>query len=77
MPSWLTILVVGHIVAPLVLSVEQAFSPPLWVHWSIFPALTLFLALFLLPRIKGSVVGLQWAQRMHGFAEGEADRDAT
>jgi len=27
------------------------------------------LALFLLPRIKGAFVGLQWAKRMHGFGK--------
>ena len=25
------------------------------------------IALFLLPRIKGAFIGLQWAKRMHGF----------
>ena len=25
------------------------------------------MALFLLPRFKGLIVGVQWAKRMHGF----------
>ena len=74
MPTWLTIIIVGHIVALLTVTVHQVFGPPLWVHWSIFPALALFLALFLLPRMKGAVVGLQWANRMHGF--GGEDEEA-
>ncbi|MEJ2035830.1 MAG: DUF983 domain-containing protein [Maritimibacter sp.] len=26
---------------------------------------------YLLPRLKGGMVGFQWAKRMHGFARGE------
>jgi len=29
--------------------------------------LTLVLSLWLLPRIKGALIGLQFARRMHGF----------
>ena len=71
LPAWATILIVGHVLAFLLLAVESAFRPPLWVHWSIWPALTLGLSLWLLPRIKGMVVAMQWAWRMHGF-EGAA-----
>jgi uncharacterized protein (DUF983 family) len=31
------------------------------------------LSLFLLPRLKGMFVALQWARRMHGFGEPAAD----
>jgi uncharacterized protein (DUF983 family) len=34
---------------------------------SIFTTLTVTLALFLLPRLKGMLVALQWSRRMHGF----------
>jgi uncharacterized protein (DUF983 family) len=27
------------------------------------------LALFLLPRMKGLIIGVQWAKRMHGFGQ--------
>jgi uncharacterized protein (DUF983 family) len=33
------------------------------------------LSLFLLPRLKGAIVGFQWARRMHGFGRGEARTD--
>jgi len=29
--------------------------------------LAIVLALYLLPRIKGALIGLQWAKCMHGF----------
>lgn len=67
MPAWATIMVVGHLVIPAMVSVEMTWSPPLWVHWIAWPVLTLLLCLLLLPRIKGSVVGMQWALKMHGF----------
>jgi uncharacterized protein (DUF983 family) len=67
MPAWATIVIVGHVIAPLLLSVESGFRPEMWVHFAIWPALTIGLTLWLLPRIKGAVVGMQWAWRMHGF----------
>ncbi|MFN3627899.1 MAG: DUF983 domain-containing protein [Parvibaculum sp.] len=71
-PPYFTIMVVGHVVVPMLLWTELAFAPPVWLHMTIWPALTLFLSLALLPRIKGAVVGWQWALRMHGFG-GETD----
>jgi uncharacterized protein (DUF983 family) len=35
-----------------------------------FSAAFVALSLWLLPRLKGVFVGLQWAKRMHGFADG-------
>jgi uncharacterized protein (DUF983 family) len=34
---------------------------------ALWPPLTVLLCLWLLPRIKGTLIGLQWARRMHGF----------
>ena len=31
-PAYFTIVVVGHVVVAMVLSVEMAFRPPLWLH---------------------------------------------
>lgn len=67
MPAWATILIVGHVLVFGLLTVETRFQPPMWVHWSIWPAMTLGLTMWLLPRIKGMVVAFQWAKRMHGF----------
>ncbi|MES1991260.1 MAG: DUF983 domain-containing protein [Pseudomonadota bacterium] len=72
-PPYFTILIVGHIVVPLMLAVEMAYQPPVWVHMAIWPLLTLGLCLSMLPRIKGAVVGVQWAAKMHGFADKDED----
>jgi uncharacterized protein (DUF983 family) len=66
-PPYFTIVIVGHIVVSLVLLVEMTYRPPLWVHMMLWLPLTVVLALLLLPAVKGALVGLQWALRMHGF----------
>jgi uncharacterized protein (DUF983 family) len=66
-PAYFTIVIVGHIVVSLVLAVEMAYRPPIWLHITLWLPLTLILTLALLPSVKGALVGLQWALRMHGF----------
>jgi uncharacterized protein (DUF983 family) len=68
-PPYFTMVVVGHIIVPLMLIVERRWHPELLFHLTVWPILTTALTLWLLPRIKGSIVGLQWALRMHGFAD--------
>jgi uncharacterized protein (DUF983 family) len=65
-PPYFTILLVGHIVVPLILIVEQHFEPAEWIEMTVWPSLTLMLTLALLPYIKGGVLGLMWAHRMRG-----------
>ena len=65
------------LVVSLILSVEMALRPPLWLHFAAWIPLTLILSFLLLPPIKGALVGLQWALRMHGFdPDNEAGGDA-
>ena len=66
-PPYFTIFIVGHIVVPLVFFVERVWRPEIWLHLVVWLPLTLMLTLVLLPLVKGGVVGLQWALRMHGF----------
>lgn len=66
-PPYFTIFIVGHMVIPSVLIVERVWHPPLAVHFILWPALTLALTLALMPSVKGAIVGLQWALRLHGF----------
>jgi len=67
MPAYIVMSIVGHVVIGLLLWVETSFSPSLWVHIAMWVPLTIFLSLALLPPVKGSIVGLQWSLRMHGF----------
>ena len=61
-----------RVVVPLSLSVEFNYAPPYWLHLVLWLPLTLGMAIGLLTPVKGAVVGLQWAFRMHGFG-GNAD----
>jgi uncharacterized protein (DUF983 family) len=66
-PAYFVILIVGHVVVPIVFAVEVAFTPSYWVHAVLWLPLTIGMSLALLQPIKGAIVGLQWALRMHGF----------
>jgi uncharacterized protein (DUF983 family) len=61
MPAYLTIAIVGHVVIPLFMWVDHAFTPPLWVEFTTWVPLTALLAIALLPFVKGAVIGLCWA----------------
>ena len=68
-PAYLTILVTGHIVAPLILYVVLHYHPrPIYMAIAFGLSFTA-VALFLLPRFKGMIVGIQWAKRMYGFRD--------
>lgn len=69
-PAYFTMLIVGHVIVGGLLTVEQAFSPPTWVQLAVWMPLTIVLSLLLLPVVKGMLVALQWALRMHGFGTG-------
>ena len=67
-PPYFTILVVGHLIGAAMLFVEETDATiPLWIHSLVWPTLTVALCLTLLPRVKGALIALQWANRMHGF----------
>src|SRR5262249_37827046 len=71
LPAYLVIVIVGHIVVPTALMIETDYSPPVWLQLALYWPLTELMSLALLQPVKGVVVGLQWALRMHGF-----DKDA-
>lgn len=73
LPAYLVIVIVGHIVVPIALWIETNYSPDVLLQLAIYLPITLIASLLLLQPIKGAVVGLQWALRMHGFGDGPAD----
>jgi uncharacterized protein (DUF983 family) len=76
-PPYLTILIVGHIVVGLMLLVETLKDDaPLWIHMAVWPTLAVLLSLWLLPLIKGALIGYQWALKMHGFGKETDDAGA-
>ncbi len=75
-PPYFTMVIVGHIVIAGILALEKAMSPESWVQLALWLPLTVGLSLWLLPHVKGALVGLQWALRMHGFS-GKPDEAPT
>jgi uncharacterized protein (DUF983 family) len=74
LPAYLVIVIVGHIVVPLALSIETNFAPPVMWQLGIYLPITLIASLLLLQPVKGAVVGMQWALRMHGFDENNPEK---
>lgn len=66
-PAYLTILIVGHLMAPVMHIYWTHFRPEPIVMATALTVGCVALSLYLLPRLKGVVVGIQWAKRMHGF----------
>jgi uncharacterized protein (DUF983 family) len=54
---------------PLALMIETNYSPPVALQLAVYLPGTLIMSLLLLQPVKGAVVGIQWALRMHGFDE--------
>lgn len=57
-PPYLTMVIVGHIVVPLILLVERNSPLSISMHLMIWLPLTAVLTFWFLPRIKGMIIGL-------------------
>ena len=58
------------------------WQPHWWVHLALWAPLSIVLTLWLLPIVKGGIIGVQWANQMHGFdsqssGPGQDDGDPT
>ena len=67
MKQALTILVLGHMILPWLILMDSLYELPLWILWLGSATAITVMALALLRPMKGLVVALQWALRMHGF----------
>jgi len=75
LPPYLVITIVGHVIIAGFMMVDLVLPLSLWMHMAIWVPLTLIGGFGLMQPVKGGVIGLQWALRMHGFG-GEPDRPA-
>lgn len=73
-PAYLVIILVGHIVVPIAMWIEIAYSPAYWLQAVIGLPLIAGMAIGLLQPLKGAVVALQWHMGMHGFAQSKLAR---
>ena len=68
-PAYITILFVGHLMAPLLHFVFVHWRPEPLTLFTIFSVGCVSLSLYLLPRVKGALIGFQWAKGMGGFGQ--------
>jgi uncharacterized protein (DUF983 family) len=73
-PPYFVMTITAHVIVGGILILERLYSPPTWVQLAIWMPTLVILSLWLLPRVKGTLIGYQWALRMHGF--GGPDKDA-
>ena len=59
-PAWLTILLVGHILATFLLIILPKIDWPDWMITTVIMILTLILGFAILPRAKGFFIGMIW-----------------
>lgn len=69
-PPYVTIFLAGHLLLPLILWLEGAYEPPMWVHLTISIPLFAVLCALLLRPIKGGVVGWMISLGMLGSRRG-------
>lgn len=76
-PPYVVITIVGHIVLFGIMYVESRMVNFSYLtHLLIWPPIALAMSLALLPPVKGALIGLQWALRMHGFGGASEEKDA-
>jgi uncharacterized protein (DUF983 family) len=69
-PPYVVISIVGHVVVFGIMIAEAAFETFSYgLHLMIWPPVALAMSLAMLQPVKGALIGLQWALRMHGFGE--------
>lgn len=68
-PAYMTILIVGHLMAPMLHIVFVTWRPEPLTLFTIFAVGCVGLSLYLLPRLKGALIGFQWAKAMGGFGD--------
>lgn len=66
-PPYIAIVIVGHLLVGLMVEIETLWEPDPWIYLVTLAPLAVILPIAMLSSIKGAVVGLQWANYMHGF----------
>jgi uncharacterized protein (DUF983 family) len=75
-PAYIVVLLAGHIIVPLMIYFERAYSPATLTHMLIWIPLTVLICMAALQPVKGGVVGLQWQMGLHGFSAAKDKRES-
>ena len=79
-PAWLTLLIVGHAIVPLMLVFGRDNAISAWFSITSLTLITLFGVYFVLPRAKGAFIALIWVTGATGqdmFANDQESQDHT
>ncbi len=77
-PAWLTLLIVGHAIVPLMLLFGRDNATPAWFSITSLTLITLVGVYFILPRAKGAFIALIWVTGATGqdmFANDQESQD--
>lgn len=75
-PAYVAMLITGHIIVTLAITLEHLADPPVWVHLAIWLPLATLLVVGLLQPVKGAIIAIQWWYGMHGFEAGAKRKSA-
>ncbi|SIR16905.1 Uncharacterized conserved protein, DUF983 family [Rhizobium sp. RU35A] len=75
LPPYLVIFVIGHVTVGGFMMTDMVWHLSMWTHLAIWTPITILTALASMQPIKGGVIGLQWALRMHGFGNEDESID--
>lgn len=67
LPPYLVIMVLGHVLLGGYMMTDLVVNISPWAHLAIWAPIAVVTSLLTIQPIKGGVIGLQWALRMHGF----------
>jgi uncharacterized protein (DUF983 family) len=68
LPAYLVVLLVGHLIVPLVVTLNLNTDLSMGLQMLLWPAIALIMSILLIQPMKGAVIALQWARHMQGFA---------
>lgn len=75
LPPYLVIFIVGHVTVGGFMMTDLVWQLSIWAHLAIWAPITVVMALLMMQPIKGGVIGLQWALKMHGFGQEDESVD--
>lgn len=74
-PAWLTILVIGPMLIPVVFALIMWSALPVWISMGILFTLGIILVLLVLPRIKGLFIALLWTGKIKDITAPPEEED--
>ena len=78
LPPYIIITIVGHIVVGgMVMAEQMDLDWSYLTHALVWGTMIIGMSLGMIQPVKGAIVGLQWANRMHGFGASPARKLAT